>query len=60
MQRQELERLALESAKKDEQEDGKRGIRSLKFLNKAVKYNANTSLAVNAQQGKACPPTLKC
>ncbi|XP_051898321.1 solute carrier family 12 member 1 isoform X1 [Pristis pectinata] len=51
LQRKEQEKLALESAKREEQEDGKRGIRSLKFLNKAVKYSANTPLAVNAQKG---------
>ncbi|XP_038640287.1 solute carrier family 12 member 1 isoform X1 [Scyliorhinus canicula] len=49
LQRKEQEKLALEAAKRDEQEDGKRGIRSLKFLNKAVKYSSNT-LAVNAQK----------
>ncbi|XP_059802029.1 solute carrier family 12 member 1 isoform X2 [Hypanus sabinus] len=50
LQRKEQEKLALESAKREEQEDGKRGIRSLKFLNRAVKQNANTSLAVNTQK----------
>ncbi|XP_072138365.1 solute carrier family 12 member 1 isoform X1 [Mobula birostris] len=50
LQRKEQEKLALESAKREEQEDGKRGIRSLKFLNRAVKYNANTPLAVNTQK----------
>ncbi|XP_041034349.1 solute carrier family 12 member 1 isoform X2 [Carcharodon carcharias] len=42
LQRKEQEKLALEAAKRDEQEDGKQGIRSLKFLNKAVKYSSNT------------------
>uniref|UniRef100_UPI00398F659A solute carrier family 12 member 1 isoform X3 n=1 Tax=Pristiophorus japonicus TaxID=55135 RepID=UPI00398F659A len=50
LQRKEQEKLALEAAMRDEQEDGKRGIRSLKFLNKAVKYSTNSALAMNAQQ----------
>ncbi|XP_048473105.1 solute carrier family 12 member 1 isoform X3 [Rhincodon typus] len=49
LQRKEEEKIALEAAKKDEQEHGKQGLRSLKFLNKAVKYSSNT-LAVNAQK----------
>ncbi|XP_048376463.1 solute carrier family 12 member 1 isoform X4 [Stegostoma tigrinum] len=49
LQRKEEEKIALEAVKKDEQEHGKPGIRSLKFLNKAVKYSSNT-LAVNAQK----------
>ncbi|XP_067829448.1 solute carrier family 12 member 1 isoform X1 [Heptranchias perlo] len=50
LQRKEQEKLALEAAKRDEKEDGKRGIRSLKFLNKAVKYSTNSTLVVNAQK----------
>ncbi|GCC20647.1 hypothetical protein chiPu_0019212 [Chiloscyllium punctatum] len=49
LQRKEQEKLALEAAQKDEQKDGKRGICSLKFLNKTVKYSTNT-LGVNDQK----------
>ncbi|XP_069758934.1 solute carrier family 12 member 1 isoform X2 [Narcine bancroftii] len=51
LQRKEQERLALESAKQEEQEDGKQGIRSLKFLKKAVTYSADAPL--NTQKGNA-------
>ncbi|XP_042199013.1 solute carrier family 12 member 1-like isoform X1 [Callorhinchus milii] len=48
--KKEQETLALKAASGEEPEDRKQGICSLKFINKAVKFNTNTTPPANAQQ----------